>query len=267
MSKIRLLFLTLLLIMAGYLSLAYAVLPALWRHYEHQKKLDGLPMVTATANGIPGDAINTGLVGDSKDVLCAMHAAGWYAADPVTWKSSLEISGSVLLDRPYPRAPVSPLFYAGRPQDLAFEKPAGGSADQRHHVRFWMVLKDGDEHRPVWLGAATFDRSVGLSRYTGQITHHIAPDIDFERDLIETDLQAAGMISARYDVTGIGPTLLGRNGGGDFYFTDGDVWIFRLVEGCNKRTEPPVQLPSPAAVQFKNTIWNGVANLYRNVSR
>ncbi|MGE3148099.1 MAG: LssY C-terminal domain-containing protein [Pseudorhodoplanes sp.] len=264
MPKARPLILSLGAVLATYLMLAYVVLPQVWRHYEHQKKLDGLPMVTTTADGIPGDAINVGLVGDSRDVLCAMREAGWYAADPVTWKSSLEISGSVLLDRPYPRAPVSPLFYAGRRQDLAFEKPVGKSADQRHHVRFWMVLKDGDEQRPVWLGAATFDRSVGISRYTGEITHHIAADIDLERDLIETDLQAAGLISARYDVMGVGPTLLGRNGGGDRYFTDGEVGIYRLVVGCAKQAGPPAILPSPPLVQFKNSIWNNVANLYRS---
>ena len=31
---------------------------------------------------------------------------------------------------------------------------------------------------------ATFDRGVELSRYTGQITHRIAPDIDEERDTL-----------------------------------------------------------------------------------
>lgn len=265
--KTRLLLRILSTLLVCYLLLAYLVLPSLWRHYEHQKKLDGLPMVTATAQGIPGDPINVGIVGSAKDILCAMRAAGWYAADPVTWKSSIEISGSVLLDQPYPRAPVSPLFYAGRSEDLAFEKPVRKSADQRHHIRLWMVLKDGEEGRPVWLGAATFDRSVGLSRYTGAITHHIAPDIDLDRDLIETSLQAAGMITARYQVMGIGPTLLGRNGGGDSYFTDGEVWVLRLVEDCKKTTAPPAILPSPPVVQFKDMIWANVAQFYRNASK
>ena len=130
-----------------------------------------------------------------------------------------------------------------------------------------MVLDSGKELRPVWLGAATFDRSVGVSRYTGEITHHIAADIDLERDLIETDLQAAGMISARYEVMGLGPTLRGRNGGGDLYFTDGEVWIFRLVETCSRRVKPPERLPSPSFVQFKNSIWNSIANLYRTSPR
>lgn len=266
-GKIKALLRILLPVLLCYLLLAYLILPSLWRHYEHQKKLDGLPMVTTTPQGIPGDPINVGMVGSSKDILCAMREAGWYAADPVTWKSSIEISGSVLLDQPYPRAPVSPLFYAGRSEDLAFEKPVGKSADQRHHIRLWMVLKDGEEGRPVWLGAATFDRSVGLSHYTGAITHHIAPDIDLDRDLVETSLQAAGTITARYQVMGIGPTLLGRNGGGDSYFTDGEVWMLRLVEDCKKTTVLPAILPSPPAVQFKDMIWANVAQLYRNASK
>lgn len=246
-----------------YLVLAYLVLPLVWRHYEHQKKLDGLPMVTATSNGIPGDAINVDFVGAKTDILCAMHAAGWYPADPVTLKSSLEIAASVALDRPYARAPVSPLFYAGRTQDLAFEKPFGKSADRRHHMRLWLVLEHGDEGRPVWLGAVTFDRSVGLSHTTGQITHHIGADIDVERDGVERDLQNAGMIEARYQVMGVGPTLIGRNGGGDPYYTDGEVWMFRLVRDCEKRSAPPEVLPSPSAIAFKDAIWKNVAGLFR----
>ena len=86
------------------------------------------------------------------------------------------------LDKPYAEAPVSPLFVFGRKQDLAFEKPVGENARRRHHVRFWRSTDLGREGVPLWIGAVTFDRSVGLSRTTGQITHHIAPDIDAERD-------------------------------------------------------------------------------------
>lgn len=256
-------FAALVVLLAIYGAVAYLLLPSFWKHYEHQKKLEGLPMVTLTAQGIPGDPINVGLVGSQNDILCAMREAGWFPADPITWRSSLEISGSVLLDRPYPNAPVSPLYYDGRREELAFEKPAGKSADQRHHIRLWMVLKDGAEKRPVWLGAVTFDRGVGFSHYTGAVTHHIAPDIDAERQLVETDLQAAGMIEARYTVAGVGPTLRGRNGEGDLYYTDGEVWMLRLVEGCIKRDKPPVILSGPAANDLKDAIWKNIADLYR----
>jgi hypothetical protein len=247
-------------IVIAYTSLAYLALPLLWTHYEHQKKLANLPMVTRTAQGIPGDPINVGLVGDDKDVLCAMRDAGWFPADPVTLRSSIEIAGSVLLDRPYRDAPVSPLFYLGRREDLAFEKPDGNSADHRHHVRFWKVLDKGEEQRPVWLGAVTYDRSVGVSHYTGAITHHIGADIDAERQLLATDLEAAGLVDAKYQVTGIGPTMTGRNGGGDPYYTDGEVWILRLVVACQKRTGPATVIPSPSATEIKDQIWHGIAD-------
>ena len=89
-----------LFILCGYGLLAYIVLPELWTHYEHQRGLANLPMVTRTGQGIPGDPMNVGLIGDQRDVICAMHQAGWYPADPITLKSSIEIVGSVLLDRP-----------------------------------------------------------------------------------------------------------------------------------------------------------------------
>jgi len=250
-------------VVTAYALLAYVALPALWTHYEHQKGLASLPMVTRTAQGIPGDPINVGLVGDDRDVLCAMQAAGWFPADPVTLRSSIEIAGSVILDRPYRDAPVSPLFYLDRREDLAFEKPDGNSADHRHHVRFWKVLNEGQEQRPVWLGAVTFDRSVGVSYYTGAITHHIAADIDAERKLLAADLEAASMLDAKYQVTGIGPTMDGRNGGGDPYYTDGEVWILRLVTACRKREGAATIIPSPSATEIKDQIWRGIASALR----
>jgi hypothetical protein len=259
-ARLERVLLTLLGIVAAYTAIAYVVLPAFWTHYEHQKGLASLPMVTRTAQGIPGDAINVGLIGNEKELLCAMNAAGWFPADPVTFKSSIEIAGSVLLDRAYRDAPVSPLFYLGRREDLAFEKPAGKSADRRHHVRFWKVLDKGEEQRPVWLGAVTFDKGVGVSHFTGAITHHIDADIDAERDALVGDIEHAGMATAKYQVTGVGPTLAGRNGGGDLYYTDGEVWILRLVADCRKENEPVVTLPSPPATELKDQIWHAIAD-------
>jgi hypothetical protein len=258
-SRLERFLLLALTMMLAYSLIAYVLLPKIWSHYEHQQGLANLSMVTRTAQGIPGDPINVGMVGNDKDVLCAMQAAGWYPADRVTLRSSIAIVGSVVLDRPYRAAPVSHLYYLDRREDLAFEKPVGKSADQRHHVRFWKVFDQGEEKRPVWLGAATFDRSVGVSHYTGAITHHIAADIDAERTLMATDLEAQGLVEAKYQVTGIGPTVGGLNGGGDLYYTDGEVWILRLVEACQKQTGPAAIIPSPPATEFKDEIWRDIA--------
>ena len=220
-------------------------------------------MVTLTAEDIPGDPINIGIVGAKEDVLCAMHAASWYPADPITFQSSVEIVGSVVLDRPYRDAPVSSLYYNGRREDLAFEKPVGTSAERRHHVRFWQVLKEGQEGRPVWVGSVTFDRDVGLSSYTGQVTHHIAPDVDAERDALTNDLRSAKVVEAIYEVTGVGPTVFGRNGEGDRYYTDGEIKISRFLVGCNSRSETVVELENPPIVDFKNRTWKAISGILK----
>jgi hypothetical protein len=244
-----------------YLVLAYLALPASWRHHEREPGLAALSMVTRTGTGIPGDALNVGLVGSQEDVLRAMQAAGWFPADPVTFRTSIAIIGSVVLDRPYHDAPVSPLYFEGKKEQLAFEKPDGKSADRRHHVRFWLALEKGIGGRPVWLGAVTYDRGVGFSRYTGQVTHHIAPDIDTERDLLMRDLTTAGMVDALFQISGAGPTLFGRNGGGDPYHTDGEIEVASLVSDGIRRTGPPATLPPPPLIALKDQIWHGVGNV------
>jgi hypothetical protein len=251
-------------IIACYIIIAYVALPLAWRHYEHQNGLAGLSMLTQTAQGIHGDPINVGLVGTRVDVLCGMQAAGWYPADPITFRSSVKIVGSVVLARPYPDAPVSHLFYRGKREDLAFERPEGKSADRRHHVRYWQVLEQGEEARPVWLGATTFDHGVGLSHYTARVTHHIAPNIDDERERLTADLKNAKIVEAIYEVSGIGPTLNGRNGGGDAYYTDGEIKISRLVVGCHVKSETTAELNNPPLVALKDAAWKVIAGMLQS---
>ncbi|WOI58042.1 LssY C-terminal domain-containing protein [Palleronia sp. LCG004] len=246
------------LIAAVWIGMAYFVLPNALRHYDHQPGLEGLEMVTHTADGLAGDPLNVGLVGSQAELVSALTKADWVPADPVTLRTSIGIVGSVVLDRSDRDAPVSPLFYQGRRQDLAFEKAVGRSADRRQHVRFWKVLPSGQEGRPVWLGSASFDTGVGLSHYTGAVTHDISPDIDAMRDQLSVDLAATGLITETYEVTGVGPTLNGRNGGGDRYYTDGEIEVSVIAAPGETGHQPPPKLANPPMVNLKNMLWNSV---------
>lgn len=212
----------------AYLGLAYFAAPEFWTLRDRHADTSAMEMVTRTPQGIAGDPINVGLIGTREQVMRAFALAHWDTADAVTLKTAVEIGESVLFDRPYPDAPVSQLLYEGRAQDLAFEKPVGDSADQRHHVRLWQTPERQDGGRPLWLGAASFDRGVGVSHDTGAITHHIGPDIDAERDLLMSDLLEASVLASTTEMEGIGATLSGSNGGGDAYFTDGKVIVGTL---------------------------------------
>lgn len=213
---------------AAYVTLAYAALPRLWHLYETLRPQP--PELRAlTPIGLPGDPLNVGLIGSEADLDRIMALAGWFRAEPITLATSLGIARSVLFGNPDPRAPVSTLIYRGRPQDRAYEKPITRDADQRHHVRLWRVAPSGPSLPALWYGAATRDVAVGLNHLTGQFTHHIAPDIDLERDLLMGDLAATGWLGPVSSAPGLGPALRGRNGEDDPYFTDGLMKIAPIL--------------------------------------
>ena len=67
------------------------------------------------------------------------------------------------------------------------------------------------------------------------------------------------VVEAIYEVTGVGPTLVGRNGEGDRYYTDGEIKIARLVAGCNAKAVTAAELSNPPFVNLKNEAWKAIA--------
>jgi len=207
-------------------ALAYGGLPRLWSHHEHKRIGQRQQITSYTAQDIPADPINLYVEGNRDALACAFDRAGWFIADDVSFWSAVRIGASVILDRAYPQAPVSNLYLRDRVQDIAFEKADGRSADRRHHVRFWQIGPDR------WLGAATFDRGVGLSLFTLQITHHIGSDVDGEREAVRRLLVASGARPAGSEPSRISPGQWHRNGGGDRYRSDGLIANFVASSAC-----------------------------------
>jgi hypothetical protein len=217
-----------------WLVAAYLILPTLWKRYARRHpSLEDIPGVTYTKDGIPADPVNVALIGTKEEVIRIMLAAKWYPADPLTLRSALEIAEAAVLKRSYDEAPVSSEFLFGRKEDLAFEQAVGPDPRERHHVRFWESDKRDPDGRPIWVGAAIFDERVGLSRTTGQITHKTAPDIDTERDKLFDDLKQTGDLAEFIIVPGFQKVREGRNGEGNPWHTDGD-----LYEGVIKPGNP-----------------------------
>ena len=195
------------------------------------ERIDGHPALarsprhTTTAQGRQGDAINVAFIGTEEELHRMFAAAGWYAADPITMETSIRIAADVVVHKPYAHAPVSDLYVWDRKQDAAFEQPVGDSPKQRHHVRFWCSPELDRNGEPLWLGAATYDERVELSRTTGGITHKIGPEIDRERNKLVNDAARAGVLDGYYWVDPFHKDRQGRNGGGDPYVTDGRLAV------------------------------------------
>ncbi len=241
---------------------AYLALPRLHRVLTHLYVPGYFIGRTRTSVGLLGDPVNLAILGQEEQVHAAMAAAGWMRADEITVRSSVRITTATLSGRPYPNAPVSPLYLFDRRQDFAYQQDVPGKSAQRHHVRFWRCpegwrLPGG--YAVDWLAAGTFDRSVGLSLWTFQVTHRIAKNIDRERDYIVGTLLQADARATVEPIRHFASGYHARNGGGDLMVTDGDLPVvdLRAVEAgppAARDVEAEVRVGPPASTAFSAAV-------------
>jgi len=103
------------------------------------------------------------------------------------------------------------------------------------------------------LAGGTYDRRVGLSLFTLQVTHKIDADIDVERDFI---ISSIGKAEPRATVEPLVDFTTGyhsRNGGGDTVHTDGTLPIMDVSEVMPLPESDPLLNPSdnPAKVPLQ----------------
>ena len=223
----------LLLLVVFWLVLAYLTLPRLNRILSSIYVPDYFIGRTRTSDGLLGDPLNLAFRGTGEQLSSALHRAGWVKADPVSLASSLRIVTSTLTGKSYVKAPVSPLLLFGRQQDAAFQQEVSGNPAQRHHVRLWRtppgwLLPGG--HQVDWLAGGTYDRRVGLSLFTLQVTHKIDADIDVERDFIVASIGKAEPGATVEPLVDFTTGYHSRNGGGDTVHTDGTLPVVDLSE-------------------------------------
>ncbi len=188
----------------------------------------GPPLTTFNREGHPGDPVNVQITGSTGQLGASFAAAGWYRADEIDLMTSARISADSVLGRAYSTAPVSNLYLYGRKEDYAFERP-GKTVRQRDHIRFWNTGRTGEDGRVIWIGSATRDVRVELSHTNHLPTHGISPDLDAERELVISELAQTGYLVAESARPGFGKETHGANGGGDPYFTDGQIAMLTLA--------------------------------------
>ena len=209
--------------------LAYVVLPHVYRWLSKLFLPSYFIGRTQVGDGMLGDPINLAVIGSEAELINGMTEAGWKQADKLNLRSSLKMIYAAVAGAQYPSAPVSSLFVFGNKQTLAFEKDVGGNPRKRHHARFWKTpnnwwLPGG--YKADWLGAATFDKNVGLSLFTGQVTHKIDANVDTERDFVVSNLKKSSE-EVKW-VKHFTSSYHSRNGGGDIIHTDGALPFIKL---------------------------------------
>jgi hypothetical protein len=91
-----------------------------------------------------------------------------------------------------------------------------------------------------WLAAATYDKAVGISLFTLQVTHRVDADIDIERDYVINTVRYVEPAASLRVIKEYSSAFTTRNGGGDVVRTDGNLPILDLTS---------LQAPQPDQVQ------------------
>jgi hypothetical protein len=252
-----------LLLIVFWVLLTYLLLPRLHRILTRMYVPGYFIGRARTSDGLLGDPVNLALLGQEAQVHAAMTRAGWTRADDLSLRSGRRILTSTLTRRSYHEAPVSPLNLFDRQQDFAYQQEVAGSPSKRHHVRFWRcpegwMLPGGYE--VDWLAAGTYDKSVGLSLFTLQVTHKIEENTDIERDYIVQTVSAATPEVEVEVIENFSTGYHSRNGGGDLIITDGNLPIIDVrrvevaeiakVEYTDSRDKRPAQIVFGAGVAF-----------------
>ena len=235
----------------GILLVLVTALIAFIRFYPYNYNFPAYPKITHTQSGAEGDPLNLVFIGSKDQITHSFQQAGWLIPDPITLQTSEKIAVASLAHSSYPTAPVSNLYVFGRVQDLAFEKPTNDVAN-RGHIRLWKT-ETLIGRQLVWIGQASYDSGIELSGTNHLPTHHIAPTVDLERNAVGADLGKSGLVKEEADAAFTPPIVYARNGGGDYYASDGEVLVINYT---------PVPIPLNQSVWVIDGLKTGVFLFY-----
>lgn len=183
-----------------------------------------LPVNTESILGTPLEPINVIFLAKDRGTLsAALDKAGWTVATQPSFTSLARAAWSSWTNQTDADAPITPYFWASRPNDFGFQRPAQDKAlRRRHHIRLWKTRFTTPDGLRVFVGAASFDNGLDWTA-----PQRIDPQIDNERDTLARDLQATGLISDRKLIQITAPRQ-GETVVGNAWFTDGKAMVLQL---------------------------------------
>jgi len=196
-----------------------------------REEVRGLPCCVKDKSGErDGDPLNLVVIGNVGDVLAAMSRAGWSFTHRIDLATVQRMIGAAVSGAAYPVAPVSPLYFQGRPQDMALQR-ARSTITQRNHLRLWLA-PFRFEGRSVWVGQISRDIGVKATTKSPTLTTHVIdPNVDEAREHLLQSLLVSGAIERFAFVQGMPPVAASdprSNLTGDPYFTDGLRFVVML---------------------------------------
>ena len=195
---------------------------------EHLK---GLPCCNTNKKGTQsGDPLNLIVIGELEDLITIFTSSGWDETAALTMASGLSMAKAFFTGENDRYSPISPLYYRGHPQDIAFQKTRD-NINQRLHFRLWYTPMRYNG-KPVWMGAISRDIGVKFTLKTWYMTtHKIDPNLDDSRDYLLADLIEVGKVSQYGFIENTAleqPGHKNKNLTNDSYFTDKKRLVIEL---------------------------------------
>jgi hypothetical protein len=215
------------------------------------KHLEGLPSCTTNKKGTQnGDPLNLVVIGELEDLVTIFTSSGWDETAVLSMSSGLSMAKAFFTGENDRYSPVSPLYYHGHPQDIAFQKTRD-NINQRLHFRLWYTPMRY-KGKPVWMGAISRDIGVKFTLKTWYMTtHKIDPNLDDSRDYLLADLLAVEKVSRYGFVENPGleaPGHKNKNLTNDPYFSDNKRLVIELsMEDVPLAAFPWNQAKAPAS--------------------
>jgi hypothetical protein len=228
--------------------------------------LNQLPARTLDKNQRDADLIDIAFVGSRHQLEEAFRVAGWKSSDTVSRRTVLREFRAYLSQTADSTAPMSPQSLAGRPPDLTLEKTFD-SYQKRDHVRIWHVGQTGDEVS-IWASAAVQEKGATLSLANRGFIHHVAEDLDEERNVVKRDLAAEDCIASVGVIRRSGGQKILINATGELLRSDGNIPLFHLkdcraTENVGPRNTVPYHPASKFARYLRRQILTVRSDLLR----
>lgn len=221
-----------------YIIAAYFILPLTIHLIVIITRAGRIPKFTLAKDGLIGDPVNIIFYGNKEKLLKAFEMIGWKEADKLNFNTGFKMIKSIILNKPYPRAPFSDLYLFGRRQDIGLQEDVNNNPIKRHHIRFWagnfdVIINPEDvdlwsrknnidvDKADVWIASASYDMGLGFKSLTYQFTHRVDHHVDIERDYIIKLLEDKNLIDSvnKYEA---GEFKIGK------YISDGVIYEVRL---------------------------------------
>ncbi len=154
---------------------------------------------------------------DDNNLITAMKQGGWLLADQTGIGTVLKLAKAELLNQKYEEAPMTTSFWNAGVNDFGFVKPVATDASSRHHLRIWTTNFETPEGK-VYVGTARLD----IAKWV--FVHKSNPDIDTERELLFSDLSAAGEMAASKKLQFTEPIAASNDLSETPFFTDGKLY-------------------------------------------